>query len=387
MINTNDPLRVSRVPTNDEAQELTAVFSSVSGPPDQSYWEPVVSGDASVRILRQRSVFIIDRPQMPVDSDILGEIVVVKEDKKELRIELQTLDFYEDSLFQDVYGFAEASKKRSAPPLLPETYQRRGNRHYQRGEYTEALVAYNKAIELSPHVGLTYLLRGNVNAAYGLHQEAIGDYDKAEALIDQLSLIAQETVFFNRGNSKAELIDYHGALQDYTKAISNNPNLPHTHFNRGNTYIDLYRFDEALLDYDRITENAPEFAIFNRGNALLALGRLAGARHCYLDAVAKNIHHDGIAQNLRTLEQILLIVNDCDYTVEAFPDPDTDIMCLRFEMLAQDAKRRQSLNRFLFFGRQGNIGNTGGPGLSGGKGFTGKPFIRVYVNVRNEDGT
>ena len=70
-----------------EAQELTAVFSSVSG---QDRERSVVLGTSrersmqSVRILRQRSrMFIIDRPQMPVDSDILGEIVVVKEDKKE----------------------------------------------------------------------------------------------------------------------------------------------------------------------------------------------------------------------------------------------------------------------------------------------------------------
>ena len=60
-------------------------------------------------------------------------------------------------------------------------------------------------------------------------------------------------------------------------------------------------------------------------------------------------------------------------------------MCLRFGVLAEDAERVQSLKRSLFVGRQGNIGNTGGPGLSGGKGSKGKPFIGVYVDVRDED--
>ena len=385
VVDTNDPIRVSRIFSDEAAQNLTAALSGAAGPPHLSYWEPMVSGDASVRILRQRSVFIIGRPLLPVDTDILSEIVVAKEDKEALRLELQTLDFHQESLFQDVYGFAQASNRRPVPPLTPQAYQRLGNRHYQQGEYTEAVAAYNKAIELAPNVGLTYLLRGNVSAASGLHHKAIGDYDKAVAHVDQLPPIVQDTVFLNRGNSKAELSDYHGALQDYTEAIRKNPNLPQAYYNRGNTYVDLYRFEEALLDYDQITGKAPEYTAFNRGNTLLALGRLAEARRCYLDAVAKSVDHEGIAQNLWTLDQILLVVNDLEYAVRALPDLDTSIMCLRFEVLAEDAERGRSLKRFLFFGRQGNVGNTGGPGLSGGEGSKGKPFIRVYVDVRNED--
>ena len=385
VINTNDAIRVSRVFSDETAQVLTAVFLGAAGPPHLSYWEPIVSGDASARILRQRSVFIIGRPLLPVDPDILSGIVVPKEDKEALRLELQTLDFHQESLFQDVYGFAQASHRRPVPPLTPQAYQRLGNRHYQQGEYPEAVGAYNKAIQLAPDVGLTYLLRGNVNAASGLHQKAIGDYDKAVAHIDQLPPIVQDTIFFNRGNSKAELSDYHGALQDYTEAISKNPNFLHAYYNRGNTYLDLYRFEEALLDYDQVAGKPREDAAFNRGNTLLALGQLTEARGCYLDAVAKGVGHDGISQNLRTLEQILLLVNGLQYTVRALPDPITNTMCLRFEVLAEDAERGESLKRFLFFGRQGNVGNSGGPGLSGGEGFEGKPFIRVYVDVQSED--
>ena len=195
--------------------------------------------------------------------------------------------------------------------LLHQAYQRLGNRHYQQGEYTEAVAAYNKAIELAPNVGLTYLLRGNVNAASGLHQRAIGDYDKAIAQVVQLPPTIQDTVFLNRGNSKAELSDYNGALQDYTEAIRKNPNLPQTYYNRGNTYADLYRFEEALLDYDQVTGTGPgvmppsiEVILYWR------LGQLKEARRCYLDAVAKGVDHDGINQNLWTIDQILLVVND-----------------------------------------------------------------------------
>ena len=391
LIDTNDAIRVSRVFSDEAAQELTAVLLGAASPPHLSYWEPIMSGDALARILRQRSVFIIGRPLLPVDKDILSEILVAKEDKEALRLELQTLDFHQESLVQDVYGFAQASHRRPVPALTPQAYQRLGNRHYQQGEYTEAVAAYSKAIELAPNVGLTHLLRGNANAASGLHQKAIEDYDKAVAHIDQVSSIVEDTVFFNRGNSKAELSDYHGALQDYTEAIDREPNHPVAYYNRGNTYVDLYRFEEALLDYDRVTGNTQVEAAFNRGNTLLALGRLAEARLCYTNAVAKGVDHEGIAQNLWTLEQVLLVVNDLDYTVRALPDPNTSSMCLRFEVLAEEAERGQSLKRLLFLGRQGNNGNiggpslSGGPGLPGGEGYMGKPFLRIYVDIRNED--
>ena len=385
VVNTNDPIRVSRVISDEAAQELTAVFLGAAGPPHQSYWEPMVSGDASARILRQRSVFIIGRPLLPVDPDILSEIVVAKEDKEALRLELQTLDFHQESLFQDVYGFAQATNRRPAPPLTPQAYQRLGNRHYQRGEYTDAVVAYNKAIELAPNVGLAYLLRGNVNAACGLHQEAIRDYDKAVANVDQLARIAQDTVFFNRGNSKAELSDYHGALQDYAEAISRNPNFPQAYYNRGNTYLELYRFEQAIADYEQGTGHRSQQPFANKGIALIALGRLQEARRGYLESVAKGGDHSKFAQNLWTLEQIMLVLDDLGYTVRAVPDPDTNAMCLRFQVAGGAREAGQNLGRFVFRGRDGNVGNTGGPGLSGGRGSSGKPAIRVYVDVRHED--
>ena len=110
-MDTNVAIRVSRVFSDEATLDLTAVLSVGSGPPHLSYWEPMVSGDASARILRQRSVFIIGRSFLTVDTDILSEIVVAKEDKEALRLELQILDFHEESLFQDLYGFAEAARK------------------------------------------------------------------------------------------------------------------------------------------------------------------------------------------------------------------------------------------------------------------------------------
>ena len=286
VINTNNAIRVSRVPSDAAAQDISAqdisnVFGGDAGPPHLSYWEPMVSGDASNRILRQRSVFIIGRPLLPIDSDITSEIVVEASDKETLHRELETFDIHEESIFQDVYGFAQASVRRPVPPLTPEAYQRRGNRHYQRGEFAEATAAYNKSNELDPDKALTYLLRANVYSASGRHEEAIEDYDQAATRIGQLPRSIQDSVYFNRGNSKSELADYEGALQDYTEAININPGLSQSYYNRGNTYLDLYRFDQALLDYDKAISENVRNSDFNKGIALLALGRFSEARRTY----------------------------------------------------------------------------------------------------------
>ena len=385
VVNTNDPIRVAKITSDVNAQEITAVLSNATGPNYFSYWEPTMSGDAVARILRQRSVFIIGRPLVQVDRETLKEILIPKEHKNSLLSELETLDFHQASLFQDIYGFAEASRTRPLPAFGPQVYQRRGNRHYQQEEFPEAVAAYSRSIELAPKVGLTYLLRGNAHAASERYQEAIEDYDEAIDRMVQFQTSIQSTAYFNRGNSRAELADYEVALLDYTEAINLDPSYSTYYYNRGNTYADLYRFNEAILDYNQVTGHQYRDAVFNRGNALLAMGKLSEARGCYQDAGANGADHVGISQNLWTLDQIMLVVDGTEFTVNAVPDAGTGMMCLRFGIPRGTTNASLGLERFLFFGRVGNVGNTGGPGLSGGEGSMGRPPIRVYVDLLNDD--
>ena len=244
IVNTNDPMRVAKISSEEQAQDVTVIFSDTPGPPRLQYWEPMVTGDSSARILRQRSVFVIGRPLVPDDQEIIIELPIAKDDKKTLLSELKMLDFHRESLFQDVFGFAQASTTTPLPSLSPEEYQQRGNRYYQQGQYAHAVNAYSRSNELAPDVGLTYLLRGNAYAALGRFPEAIEDYDEALARVGQIDRGMQETIYFNRGNSKAKLSDYEGALKDYAKAIELNSSNPASYFNRAiltQTYTDLMR--------------------------------------------------------------------------------------------------------------------------------------------------
>ena len=381
VVNTNDPLAVSRLPTDEAAQNIVDVFSNSAGAQGLFYWEPAATGDASARILGQRSVFIIGRPLISVDAETTKEILIAKDDKEPLQMELQTLDVHQEALFQDIFGFAQASKRRPVPQFTSGAYVRRGNQHYQREEYDQAINSYSESIKLAPDAGLVYLLRGNAHAALEHHEEALDDYDQAVGRIVQIPSTARDALYFNRGNSKAALEYYEDALRDYTEALNLNPDLPQYFFNRGNIYCDLYRFEEALLDYDRISGREFAIAMFNKGNALLALGRLTEARKCYQEAATKDAHREAIRQNFGTLEQIMSIVEGWEYTVHATPDPTAGTMCLRLGVPEELKEGGRELSRFLLYGRAGNIGNTGGPGLSGGTGFSGKPFMRIYVDI------
>lgn len=385
VVNTNNPMGMPRISSDETAQDVGSVFSKPSTPPYFSYWEPPASGDASTRILPQRSVFIIGRPLISAYQDVISEVLIAKEDKDHLLTELGTLDIHQESLFQDILGFASGSRKRPVPRLTSGAYARRGNQHYQREEYSQAIIAYSNSIQLEPQASLIHLLRGNAYSALGRHQEAIADYSKALTNIDRLHGVHRDVLYFNRGNSNAEAEDYEGAIEDYTEAITSNPGSSIYYYNRANAYTDLYRFDEALSDYDQVTGNESNDATLNKGNILLAMGKLSEARLCYLQGIASGLPNERISQNIWTLDQIILLVDGLSYQLRAEPDPHTGAMCIRFDLPESATEVGRELGRYLLYGRTGNVGNTGGPGLSGGKGFPGKPFIRVYADSRSED--
>ena len=173
----------------------------------------------------------------------------------------------------------------------PQFYLVQGNHHFQAGDYAQAIAAYDNCIDLAPGVGELYFLRGNAKSASKLYREAIADYEQTITHKDRpfLSLGLDVNgavrnqmlfmVYFNCGNALAELSDYEEALSYYSKAIqvglsgSTPFGCGQALFNRGNTYMDLEKFREAIDDYDTAISSGTKRVIFNKGNALVAIGR------------------------------------------------------------------------------------------------------------------
>jgi tetratricopeptide (TPR) repeat protein len=152
-------------------------------------------------------------------------------------------------------------------PQYAEAYNNRGNlRHIQLKNPTGALADYDRSIALRPNSTLTYVNRANLRAAkFNDIKGAIADFDKSISLDDQDYL-----VYNNRGYLKdANLNDLPGALADYDQAIALNPRSVLAYNNRGNlNYHKLSNKEAAIADYNQAIalNNRSSLAYYNRGD-------------------------------------------------------------------------------------------------------------------------
>lgn len=95
-----------------------------------------------------------------------------------------------------------------------EYYFNRAQDKFELADYEEAILDYNKALELSPtEICLVYSMRGNAKRNSGDFDGAIQDYSQVLKINPKDS-----DAFFNRANVKKEIEDMKGACEDWRKA-------------------------------------------------------------------------------------------------------------------------------------------------------------------------
>ena len=100
-----------------------------------------------------------------------------------------------------------------------EYYFDRANIFSLEGKYEEAIVYYNKAIELDPNYTDAYNGREKAKNDLGKYEEAIKDYDKAIELNPNNS-----SAYNDRGFTKYYLGQYEDSIKDFNKVIELTPN-------------------------------------------------------------------------------------------------------------------------------------------------------------------
>lgn len=118
-------------------------------------------------------------------------------------------------------------------------------------------------------------------------------------LLDTLRpLTAQE--HFNSGYDHSENKEYTEAVEDYTRAITINPDDGYAYNNRGAARVNQGDLDGAIADYDRAIELNPDYVLAynNRGNARRIQGDLDRAIEDYTRAIELN-PDDATAYNNR----------------------------------------------------------------------------------------
>ena len=396
VVNLHETTQFQRFPFPKEQQTLENMFPLAPQPnARQFYWEPAFRDDARERVLRQRSVFVIGSPiGLEVsESRIAMEIDIAAEDKLILRKELETLfGIDEPSLFPDLHGFAMANSHRSAISHLDDAqyFINQGSELYQRSAYPKAIIAYDEAVRLDSTRWITYFLRGNVRAENEDFQDAIRDYDsvldplKAGSETNPLFKWYTFMATFNRGNMNYALANYEEACSDYDAAIHTATELHKgtIYYNRANARTKLGKFEAACVDYERAIEANIQFARFNKGNALIALGRFDQARQCFFEE-RRIFNFTKADNNIATMNDVIARVDGRQNFITVYKKEGLLSGLKPIVVVFENAAERERLEsntgdewkshggyNVYLYGKRRNIGNFGG-GIRGGSGLKG----------------
>ena len=159
-----------------------------------------------------------------------------------------------------------------------------GNRCYLNKEYTAAVAAYDRAVELDGNSKLARLGRGSAFYFQGRYEEAIADYTAALAQQGQ----QQSILYYYRGNAYSYLQNYEAAIADYTAVLALEPADPNAFYNRGNCYRRQGLLPEAVADYSSALQLEPQMtaAYLNRGDIYSRSGQYEAAIADYSSVLA-----------------------------------------------------------------------------------------------------
>jgi len=160
-------------------------------------------------------------------------------------------------------------------PSAAVTWYDLGVAHVQLDHLDDAQAAYTKAIELDPTLAMAYNNRATVWAEQQQFERAIEDFSQAIKLDPRDALACR-----NRGLAHYDLGRFEAARQDYDASIRISGSDPTTYLYRGNTLLDLRLWERALEDFDNaleLDESLPD-AWLNRAQALVELNRIDAAQ-------------------------------------------------------------------------------------------------------------
>ena len=131
-----------------------------------------------------------------------------------------------------------------------EYFFNRAQDKFELADYEEAILDYNKALELSPsEISLVYSMRGNAKRNLNDFDGAILDQNKA---LDFDPLYADG--YFNRAIAKFKKGDFDGAINDYSQVVNINPKDSDAFFNRAHVKKEIDDMKGACEDWKKATD-------------------------------------------------------------------------------------------------------------------------------------
>ncbi len=154
-----------------------------------------------------------------------------------------------------------------------DAYLMRARAFAASGQTTNAISDYSKVIELRPRDPQPLIERGRVYVDGKDYQSAIGDAASALAL-DSTSAVA----YLLRGTAVRAMGNLEAALKDFDQAVKLQPSHVN-YFERGTTYQMMNRHEEAIADFTMVIKIEPDVGppYYSRAKSERALGQLKEA--------------------------------------------------------------------------------------------------------------
>ena len=131
-----------------------------------------------------------------------------------------------------------------------EYFFNRAQDKFELANYEDAIIDYNKALELSPdEICLVYSMRGNAKRNLGDFTGAISDQNKA---LEFDPLYADG--YFYRSIAKYKMGDFSGSIDDYTRVIQINSKDSDAFFNRANVKKEIGDIKGACDDWRKAAD-------------------------------------------------------------------------------------------------------------------------------------
>jgi tetratricopeptide (TPR) repeat protein len=194
---------------------------------------------------------------------------------------------------------AEARYRRALflNPKFAAAWLNLGQLLYEAGRASEGYCALSRAVELEPTLVTGWVNLANLERDRGRISLAQAHLERAYAVsptrIETLIALSQHAHSANNFATAWKWLD---------EAACHHPNHPEVYNTRGILLHAEDRFEEALDAFNEAEARGCFSAISNRGNVLLALGRVAEALIAHRAAVDRNPHHAGARYNLALTE-------------------------------------------------------------------------------------
>lgn len=149
-------------------------------------------------------------------------------------------------------------------------YGQRGECLRMLGRHDEALVEFDRSLQLQPDNYLVLARRGETYRAKGEYAKAIADLDRSLQIEPDW-----HWSLGSRGDAYRLLERFPEAIADFSQALALSPEYPWAQARRGEAYRMTQEHDKALADLDAAIRQAPEdsFAYASRGQVYKETGR------------------------------------------------------------------------------------------------------------------